>query len=170
MNHSYARHLLTAPAAILLLGLALSPADARRGHRASAPQGPVLTLYQGGCRFAPSVAAIFQRPATKLPANVSAKLWVRASFAFGALHGVGVAVESHSDFSGQELYFREDQAALKRALTGSGLHVDRRGDVVEAAKFVDDGHPVVAVSIHGIDAGRTRHFPAARSWLGCGSL
>jgi hypothetical protein len=157
--------------AILLAALALSAVDARGGHGARKPQGPPLTLYQGGCRFRPPIEAIFQRLATKFAGQPPNKVWERAGFSFGALHGVGIAMESHSDFSGHELYFREDQAALQRALTGIGLHVDRHGDVAEAAKFVDGGHPVVSVSIHGIGAGRVHpHFPAARSWLGCGAL
>ena len=130
----------------------------------------MLTLYQGGCRFGPAIDAIFRRLARQFAGQPPSKVWVRSGFAFGALHGIGVAMESHADFSGHELYFREDQAALQRALTGIGLHVDRRGDVVEAAKFVDHGRPVVAVSIHGIAGKAHRHFPAARSWLGCGAL
>ena len=157
--------------AILLAALALSGADARSRHAARISQGPPLTLYQGGCRFSPPVEAIFQRVARQSAGQPPNKIWVRTGFSFGALHGVGVAVESHSDFSGHELYFREDQAALQRVLTASGLHVDRHGNIVEANKFVDGGHPVVSVSIHGIDGRKAHpHFPAARSWLGCGAL
>ena len=166
------RNGLVAGLAALLVGaLALSAADARGRHAVRASPGPVVTLHQGGCRFQPPVESIFQRLSRQLAGQPANKVWVRASFSFGRLHGVGVAMESHLDFSGHELYFREDQAALQRALTGSGLHVDRHGDVVEATKFVDGGHQMVSVSIHGIAVGKAHpHFPAARSWLGCGSL
>ncbi len=157
--------------AILLAVLALSAVDARSRHGARPSQSPPIALYQGGCRFRPPVEAIFQQIARKSAGQPPNKVWVRSSFSFGRLHGVGVALESHADFSGHELYFREDQAALQRVLAASGLHVDRHGNVVEANRFVDGGHPVVSVSIHGIDARRAnRHFPAARSWLGCGAL
>ena len=157
--------------AVLLAALALSAADARGRHAARTSQTPPISLYQGGCRFAPPIEAIFQRLARKMAGQPPSKVWVRSGFAFGPLHGVGVAVESHADFSGHELYFREDQAALQGVLNRSGLHIDRHGNVVEANKFVDGGHPVVSVSIHGIDGRKAHpHFPAARSWLGCGAL
>ena len=171
MNRLSAWHGLAAAVSILVASVPSDNADARRRRAAPVAREPLLTIYQGGCRFPPAIAAIFQRLARKVPDRPPYKAWMRASFAFGSLHGIGVAVESHSDFSGHELYFREDQAALKRALAGSGLHVDRRGDVVEAAKFVDKGVPVVSVSIHGISAAKAHpHFAAARSWLGCGAL
>ena len=171
MNPSSACHRLAAAASIILSLLALSAADARRGHVAHAAPGPLLTVYRGGCHFSPAVATIFQRFAAKLPARPPYKGWLKASFAFGALHGVGIAIETHSDFRGQELYFREDQAALKRALTASGLHIVGHGDIAEAAKFVDKkGTPLVGISIHGINGRAHPHFPAARSWLGCGAF
>jgi len=150
------------------LGESLDVLDVRIYDEAEGESQPQLVDTRGA--FKDGGEAIFQRVARQSAGQPPNKIWVRTGFSFGALHGVGVAVESHSDFSGHELYFREDQAALQRVLTASGLHVDRHGNIVEANKFVDGGHPVVSVSIHGIAGKAHPHFPAARSWLGCGAL
>ena len=149
--------------------LALTAADARAARHGA--QRPPLTIAQGGCGFRPAVEAIVQRVQAKVPDGEPYKAREAARFAFGPLHGVGVVAEANDDFSGEEIYFREDRAALRRALTGIGLHLDREGTVAEAARFVDGGHGMVSVSIHAIEArAPDPHFPAARSFLSCGAL
>lgn len=155
---------------ILLAAFALSAmADARTGHRVA--PSPLLTITQGGCRFRPAIAAIVQRVHAKVPDAEPYKAWEAVRFAFGPLHGIGVVAEANDDFSGEALYFREDRAALRRVLTGIGLHIDADGNVAEAAKFVDGGHGMVSTGIHAIDPrDPDPHFPAARSRLSCGAL
>ena len=156
-------------AAVLLADGIPAAADARGSH--DARQVPLLTVNQGGCGFRPVIEAIVKRVHAKVPDAEPYKAWEAVRFAFGPLHGVGIIAESNADFSGEELYFREDRAALRRVLTGLGLHLDRDGNVTEAAKFVDGGHAMVGVSIHAVDAPASNpHFPAARSRLSCGAL
>lgn len=156
-------------AAIAFAAFALPASADARPRRAAAPP-PLLTVDMGGCRFRPEIDALVRRVHAMVPDQMPYRAGLRTRFTFGPLHGVGVAAESHPDFSGEELYFREDRAALRRLLTALGFHVDAKGDVVEAARFVNDGIQMVSVSIQAADARKRRHFPAARSWLGCGSL
>jgi hypothetical protein len=169
MTSSSARHGL-AVAAMLLATLCLSSAADGRSRRPAA-KAPLLTLNMGGCTFRRDIEAIVQRVHRQVPDRPPHRAAVRTAFSFGPLHGVGVAAEAHPDFSGEELYFREDREALRRVLTGLGFHIDRKGDVVEAAKYVNDGIQFISVSIQAIDPRKPRRqFPTARSFLGCGSL
>jgi hypothetical protein len=169
MNRRSAWHRLGAAGSILLWLAASAAADARIGR--AARQAPLLAVGWGGCGFRPALAAVVERVHAKVPDAEPYKAWEAVRFLFGPLHGIGVIAEANADFSGETLYFREDRAALRRVLAGIGLHLDRDGNVVEAEKFTDGGHGMVSVSIHAVDAAHHEpHFPAARSYLSCGSL
>jgi hypothetical protein len=154
---------------LALFAMVMAAAVDARGERRA--QGPILTIGQGGCRLHPALDAMVRRVLAKVPDGPPYKASEAVRFSFGRLHGIGITAEANDDFAGEALYFLEDPAALRRVLTGIGLHVDRNGDVVEAARFTEGGHAMVAVSVNASDwRERDAHFSAARSVLSCGAL
>ena len=88
-------------------------------------------------------------------------------------HGMyGVDYHVRSDLTIVDFMFRE-RAVVDAEWSIIDENIRKHGvtQIQGTARFVDKkGRPVVGISVHGIAGKAHPHFPAARSWLGCGAF